>query len=143
MDNLWIDGPDDIANVKAHKQQSLEDCFVGCPVWWLQCVMPVVDSKEQLVVALYLWRRRVVCGNHKTFDVPNGELKTWGIGRGVKYRTLDLLATAGVIKINLPTRRRDVRMSKSKGRGKSATSITILVERRPNISSNRRAPAHL
>jgi hypothetical protein len=51
----------------------------------------------------------------------NGELKIWGISRHIKYRTLDMLAAAGVIKIN-PAR-------KSKWKGKSATSITILADK--------------
>jgi hypothetical protein len=57
----------------------------------------VVKSKDQLVVAVYLWRRRIICGGDATFDVPNGELKTLGISRKVKLRTLDLLAAAGLI----------------------------------------------
>jgi hypothetical protein len=122
MSDLWIDGPDDIASAKTlDEYQSSKDGFVGCPVWWLQHVMSVVNTKEQLVVAIYLWRRRVVCGNHKTFDVPNGELKIWGISRHIKYRTLDMLAAAGVIKIN--------QARKSKWKGKSATSITILADK--------------
>jgi hypothetical protein len=122
MSDLWIDGPDDIASAETlDEYQSSKDGFVGCPVWWLQHVMSVVNTKEQLVVAIYLWRRRVVCGNHKTFDVPNGELKIWGISRHIKYRTLDMLAAAGVIKIN--------QARKSKWKGKSATSITILADK--------------
>jgi hypothetical protein len=69
MSDLWIAGPDDIASAETlDEYQSSKDGFVGCPVWWLQHVMSVVNTKEQLVVAIYLWRRRVVCGNHKTFD---------------------------------------------------------------------------
>jgi hypothetical protein len=84
----------------------------GCPVWWLRSVLPVVKGTYQLVVAIYLWRRRIVCGNHKTFDVPNGELQSWGISRQTKYRTLERLATAGLIRISR--------------KGKEALTVTIL-----------------
>ena len=62
-------------------------------------MLPVVGSKNQLVVAIYLWRRQIVCGDRKTFDVPNGELKSLGISRETKYQTLVLLEAAGVIRI--------------------------------------------
>jgi hypothetical protein len=120
MSDLWINGPDDIANVKMIDQSS-KDSFMGFPVWWLLHVMSVVNTKEQLVVALCLWRRRAVCGNHKTFEVPNGELQVWGISRHIKYRTLKKLAAADVIKIN-PAR-------KNKWKGDLATSITILADK--------------
>lgn len=110
-EKLWAEGEhDDIMNAVAPARREVlkakdEDHrsagnFIGCPIWWLQCVSPVVNSKDQLIVALYLWRRRVVCGNRGTFDVPNGELLSLGISRKVKYRTLDLLAAAGVIRID-------------------------------------------
>ena len=31
---------------------------IGCPLEWLKCVIPVVQSKEQLAVAIWLHRRR-------------------------------------------------------------------------------------
>jgi hypothetical protein len=117
MDDLWVDGPDPLADTPA-----LDDPrggFIGCPVWWLQRVASAVNTKNRLIVALYLWRRRAVCGHRNTFDVPNGELQVWGISRHTKYQTFDMLATAGLIKIN-PTR-------KTKWKGKLPTSITILV----------------
>ena len=117
-DDLWIGGPDDIANAPAPKQQRPPDeHLIGCPIWWLQCVLPVVGSKNQLVVAIYLWRRRIVCGDRKTFDVPNGELKSLGISRQTKYQTLVLLEAAGVIRI--------------KRSGKKALTVTILSKEPP------------
>jgi hypothetical protein len=88
------------------------DNFVGCPVWWLKAVLPLVRTKSQFVVAIYLWRRRVVCGNRATFEVPNGELAAWGINRRIKYRTVAILEAAGVIKVGR--------------RGKEALTVTIL-----------------
>jgi hypothetical protein len=111
MDKLWSDGPDDIANAPALKQRPNEH-LIGCPIWWLQRVLPVVSSKNQLVVAIYLWRRRIVCGGRKTFDVPNNELKSLGISRQTKYQTLVRLEAAGAIRI--------------KRKGKEALTVTIL-----------------
>jgi hypothetical protein len=100
----------------ATKAAGKTDNFIGCPMWWLKLVFPLVNSKSQLVVALYLWRRRIVCGNRKTFDVPNGELTALGIHHRTKYRTLARLEAADVISIS---RRR-----------KSTLTVTILVKSR-------------
>ncbi len=89
--------------------------FIGCPVTWLLRVLPAVKSKKQLVAAIYLWRRHVVCGHRNTFDVPNGELKNWGISRHIKYRTLVQLRTAGILTM--------------KQIGKETFSVTILPEK--------------
>jgi hypothetical protein len=92
--------------------------IIGCPIWWLQCVLPVVHSKCQLVVAIYLWRRRIVCGGGDTFDVPNkgrNGLAELGISRKAKYRTLELLAAAGLIRI-------------AKRSAKTAPMVTILAK---------------
>ena len=113
MDELWTDGPDPLADAPASKRVSNEH-LIGCPIWWLQRVLPVVNSKKQLVVAVYLWRRWVVCGYRKTFDVPNGELKSLGISRWTKYQTLARLEAAGLIRI-----RRN---------GRGAPTVTILTK---------------
>jgi hypothetical protein len=101
---------------QAHSPRSLKQIpnerLFGCPMWWLRRVLPVVVSKQQLVVAIYLWRRRTVCGDHKTFDVPNAELRSLGISRKVKYQALEWLASAGLIKIGR--------------KGKEAVTVTIL-----------------
>jgi hypothetical protein len=88
--------------------------FIGCPIWWLLRVLAVVKSGQQLVVGIYLWRRRIQKGNRETFEVPNSELKSWGISRKVKYQALDWLAEAGLIKINR--------------RGRAAVTVTILAK---------------
>jgi hypothetical protein len=103
-------------NPAQYRQRAVKENLIGCPLWWLQCVLPIVKSKQQLVVAIYLWRRRIVCGNCKTFDIPNSELKTLGISRQIKYRTLERLAAAGPIQID----RRSI---------KAAPTVTILAEK--------------
>jgi hypothetical protein len=113
-DSLWVDaGVDDLANIAPASCVS-DEHFIGCPVWWLQRVLPVVKG-NQIVVALYLWRRRIVCGNRKTFSVPNGELKSWGISRKTKYQALDRLTAAGMIRTNR--------------KGKEALTVTILLKK--------------
>ena len=73
------------------------DRHIGCPLEWLKRVIPVVQSKEQLAVALWLHRRRVVCGS-KVFTVPNRELKEeLGLSRKAKYGALHYLEEAGAV----------------------------------------------
>jgi hypothetical protein len=91
------------------------DRHIGCPVSWMLRVLPAVRGQKQTIVALWLWRRRVICGNRSTFSAPNGELKSWGISPDTKHQTLKLLERAGVIAI--------------KRRGKEALTVTILPEK--------------
>lgn len=94
------------------KKPAPKDRHVGCPVSWLLRVLPVVKSPKQLAVAIWLWRRRTICGGRDTFSAPNDELRHWGIARSAKYRTLALLEAAGMIAIERC--------------GKDALTITIL-----------------
>jgi hypothetical protein len=74
----------------------VKDSFIGCPTSWMLRILPVIKGSKQLVVGIWLWRRRVICGCN-TFSAPNGELKRWGISPGTKRLTLGLLEGAGVI----------------------------------------------
>ena len=70
---------------------------IGCPVEWLKRVLPLVKKKEQLGVAIWLYRRRAICGS-ELFTVPNNKLlEDLGISRKVKYQTLRHLEKAGAI----------------------------------------------
>jgi hypothetical protein len=81
----------------AQKRRRRADPYIGCPLKWVKRVLPVVQSKEQLAVALWLHRRRVVCGGDR-FTVPNQELrKELGVNRYAKYRALQCLERAGAI----------------------------------------------
>jgi hypothetical protein len=72
---------------------------IGCPVAWLKRVLPLVKSKEQLAVAMWLHRRRAVCHSN-TFTVPDKELfEELGVTRFVKYRTLRHLEGAGLVAV--------------------------------------------
>ena len=93
------------------------DRFMGAPISWWQRVLPLTKgSGPQLAVAIWLWRRRVVCGNRNTFSVPNVELKSLGVSPRTKHRALALLEGAGVIAV--------------KRSGKAALTVTILPEKR-------------
>jgi hypothetical protein len=119
---LWVEGPDDIMNAPAprrkqkHTREASEDRFIGCPMWWLQRLRPVLKTADQLIVGIYVWRRWVVDGNQKTFPVPNGELQALGISRKTKYRALGLMAATGLIRV--------IRHS-----AKAALTVTILAEK--------------
>jgi hypothetical protein len=110
--------PKPVGAAKPRQASKAEDRLIGCPLWWLQCVRPAVKTRDQLIVAIYLWRRRIVCKS-ATFDVPNGELKALGVSRKIKSRTLDLLAAAGLIEF-------------AQRAAKAAPTITILTRRDDN-----------
>jgi hypothetical protein len=85
------------SRVTPRRQQA--DRFFGCPLEWVKRVIPVVQSKEQLAVAIWLYRRRIVC-KCELFDVPNDTLREeLGLSRKVKYQTLRRLEKANVITV--------------------------------------------
>jgi hypothetical protein len=79
---------------------------IGCPVAWLRRVLPLVRSKEQLAIALWLYRRSTVCGGG-WFNAPNAELeRDLGLSRHTKYRAMDALEEAGVVELTRKSPRR-------------------------------------
>jgi hypothetical protein len=75
------------------------DRHLGCPLEWAKRVITVVQSKEQLAVAIWLQRRRAVC-KHEWFDVPNNTLhEELGLSRFVKHSALRHLEKAGAITV--------------------------------------------
>jgi hypothetical protein len=103
--NLWIDGPDDLARVprsgRGKGRQS--GGFIGCPLSWLKRVLPVMRGAGQLAVALYVYRRTKICRS-RTVTVSNAELeKELGVNRWVKYRALSNLEGAGVVRLGSKT----------------------------------------
>jgi hypothetical protein len=123
-DSLWDDnthGVDDLAGVPVGRRASTDTAgrHIGCPVWWLKAVLPVVYGKNELAVALFLYRLRVI-HNNRTVPVTNVRLLAeLGIDRRVKYRTIKRLEGAGLItvqrrgknalKITFPRRRQSLR----------------------------------
>jgi hypothetical protein len=71
---------------------------MGCPLPWFVWMLPLVKSKDQLAMALYLYRRCCICKSD-TITVPNNEITElldfsgWG-----KYRALLALEKAGVLR---------------------------------------------
>jgi hypothetical protein len=99
-DNLFEEGdPFDDPLWKAAKTTTQVSDFVGCPMAWLEQVLPHIQGASQLAVVLLLYRRWVLCGRPRTFDFPNGDLKRLGIKRSVKSRALAKLKEAGLITI--------------------------------------------
>jgi hypothetical protein len=85
------------SRVVPKRRQQRADPYIGCPLEWLKHVLTHVKTKEQLAVAIWLHRRRAVCGSD-LFTVPNDALgKDLRLSRKVKYQTLWHLETAKVI----------------------------------------------
>jgi hypothetical protein len=101
-----------IDRTKVEDGAPFEERLIGCPIWWLQLVLPVVKSKHQLVVATYVWRRHVVM-HRRTFGLSNAELKSLGVNRHTKYRALANLQSAGLIAVE--------------HKGREALAVTILI----------------
>jgi hypothetical protein len=81
----------------APKRRQRADQFVGCPLEWLRRMLPLVKSKEQLAVAIWLHRQRAICRD-EVFTVPNQDLyRELGLDRFTKYRALQCLEEAGAI----------------------------------------------
>ena len=78
---------------------------IGCPVPWFVWVLPLVKSKDQLAMALYLYRR--CCNWHSdTVTVPNDEVdELLDISRWGKHRQLVALERAGILRIQDTGRR--------------------------------------
>jgi hypothetical protein len=95
MDDLWSNEPGD--SLDGGERDDTR--HIGCLIKWLKLVLPVIRSKNELVVALYLYRLQVV-RRSKTISVSNEWLRdVFGIARFVKYRALERLMKAGLVKV--------------------------------------------
>jgi DNA-binding MarR family transcriptional regulator len=102
----------EVETVETNPRRRRTDRYIGCPLTWMKRVMSIMKTPQQLAVAVWLHRRRAICGND-LFTVPNQELrKELGLTRQVKYRTLRQLEKAGAITLIHD--------------GKHATRVTIL-----------------
>lgn len=99
-DNLFDDGdPFDDPLWKTAKTATRAADFVGCPMAWLNQVLPHIQGASQLVIAQLLYRRWVLCGRRRTFEFPNADLNRIGISRAVKHKALANLEQAGLISV--------------------------------------------
>lgn len=72
--------------------------YVTVPLAWLARVRLQVRSVDQLLVAMIVYRRCLMCRSW-TVDLPNGELLKLGISRQTKYRALAELEEAGELSV--------------------------------------------
>ena len=107
-EDLWTGGQsDDLDLPVARQRMRVADSarHIGCPLWWFALVFPVVRGKNELAVALYIYRLRMI-RRSRTVAVSNERLLAeLGIDRYAKYRTLNRLADAGVIRIKRHNKR--------------------------------------
>ena len=76
---------------------------IGCPLWWLKVVYPIVRGKNELIIALYLYRQQFAQKGKESriISVTNVRLMNeLGIDRYAKYRALKSLEDAGLITIH-------------------------------------------
>jgi hypothetical protein len=98
---IWRNGKPiecvDITHDTTPKRQP-EELFIGCPLKWFNRVYPIVQGKEQLAVALWLYRRHSVCKT-EWFKVSNEKLREEipTINRYAKYRAFQNLEKAKII----------------------------------------------
>ena len=102
-DSLWTGGQvDDLADARLPTHGAGAGAgkrHIGCPLKWFALVFPIVRGKNELAVALYIYRLRIV-RRSRTVTVANERLLTeLGINRFAKHRALRRLADAGVIRI--------------------------------------------
>ena len=110
-EELWTGGrADDLEHLPPtrHRRTSTavaDGRHIGCPLWWFTLVFPIVRGKNELAVALYIYRLRMI-RRSRTVAVSNTRLLTeLGIDRFAKYRALRRLAGAGIIRIKRHNKR--------------------------------------
>jgi CRP-like cAMP-binding protein len=82
---------------RAQRRQKRNKAFVGCPMWWFKWALSRTKSAEQLALALYLYRQRIV-QRSKTVRLSNAALeKDLNLSRYAKYRCLARLEETGVL----------------------------------------------
>jgi hypothetical protein len=114
-DDLFYGG-DPLADLS---EKAPEDHFIGCPLDWFKLVFPLMHSKKELAVALYVYRLHKIRRSRTVLVSNERLLAELGINRFVKYRALRRLADAGIIK------------TKSHGAGPaSSVAVTFLVKRK-------------
>jgi hypothetical protein len=103
-DDLWVEGRgDDLISRSPHRRPhraANSSRHIGCPLSWFKLVFPVVRGKNELAVALFIYRQRAI-HRSRTLVVTNARLLAeLGIDRYAKYRALKRLAAAGIITIS-------------------------------------------
>jgi hypothetical protein len=117
VEDLFDDSKGDpLADVPSAEEVDAGRHIIGCPLEWFKLVFSVVRGKNELAVALYVYRLCIVRGNH-TAIISNVRLLTeLGIDRFAKYRALRRLVDAGIVKI--------------RRRGAGSLEVTLLKKRK-------------
>jgi hypothetical protein len=88
---------DPVQESTGYKPDRSDEPYVRCTLAWLKRVLPLVNSPEQVAVAMWLQRRRAVC-RQEWFSVPSSALQLeLGLSKSTKYRTLIHLERGKVI----------------------------------------------
>ena len=72
--------------------------LLGAPFEFVAEVCRLTEGRAALVVALYIYRRVMVC-NSRTVTLPSGELAELGLARQDKQRALARLQQAGLVEL--------------------------------------------
>jgi CRP-like cAMP-binding protein len=92
---------------------------IGCPLWWFKLVFPIVRGKNELAVALCLYRLRTIRHSRTVMISNMGLLSELGVDRYAKYRALHRLADAGIIRVrHLNKRSLKVVFLQKRGKGR-------------------------
>lgn len=102
-EDLWIGTGKDDLDLSDSPRKRFRNVdtgrHIGCPLSWFKLVFPIVRGKNELAVALYLYRLRSV-RRSRSITVSNTTLLAeLGIDRFAKYRALERLAAAGIITV--------------------------------------------
>jgi hypothetical protein len=124
MSDLWTDTEIDDLNHSRSRQQRRSNHIdgaarhIGCPLWWFKLVFPIVRGKNELAVALYVYRLRIIRRSRTVVISNAGLLTELGIDRYAKYRALSRLASAGIVQIRRHNKRAlKVVFCQKRGRG--------------------------
>jgi len=71
---------------------------IGCPWGYLADVCRLPEGRAMVVVAIYIYRRTVVCKS-RTVTLPGAKLAELGVDRAQKSRALAQLARVSIIRI--------------------------------------------
>ena len=85
--------------VECKPERVISGAFIRGPLFLSWFKRAMAAGKPAVFVGLVLWYRKGL-EKRDTVRLTNVELKNWGISRQTKYRGLDQLETAGLIKIN-------------------------------------------
>jgi hypothetical protein len=97
-EDLWIDGPDELARAAAGPTKRKAEPFVQVPLWWIERMTRATGTARAFVGLWLLYLAWKTKSNKVT--LPNGQLEARGVSRKVKSRALRQLEAAGLIKVS-------------------------------------------